>query len=155
MKKYFLTLLSLISLTVFANEDVIRCSLRANYEIYKGEGLVERSEGSLIAVPVEFSFFTNDQEFSATLTGGKTVLRVKAKAGESEGVIELSGGALPGASGFQSAFSISPKRGTEQVIDRDQLSPFTYSGDAGRVVFSRAVLKCAPSVRWDSRPVNP
>jgi hypothetical protein len=151
MMKTFLLIFTvgLFSLSAFANEQVIRCSLRANYEIYRGEGLVERGEGSLIAVPVEFSFFTNKSEFAANFGGVYASIKARAQASSDSATVELSGGK------FRAGAAFFPGKGYEQYIEKDQLASFNYTVGANRVIFMRALLKCLPAISWDYRPVNP
>lgn len=148
---FFAVILSLISFSSAANVSSVRCSLRAQYEIYRGEGVVEKSEGSVVTLPVEFGFFTNEDIYSAKFPGGNTNLVVKASATPALATISLSGGA-GSAGGFQHDVSFSPVRGLDQMIDGVQLSAFNYTFSGHRVSFTRGTLKCSPSQLWNQKP---
>lgn len=136
---------------LFAN-SYVRCSLKASYEIYKGEGMIERSVGSPIVFPVEIGFFTNNIPMSATLSGGYSSISIKAVSKEDEATISLSGGAN-GSGAFQGNFVFHPRNGVEQNFSQSQLSSFNYTSPVNRVVFTSGVLKCLPGILWDHRPV--
>lgn len=154
MKLAVVLILSLHPLILYAN-SYVRCSLQANYEIYKGEGMVERSLGSPIVFPVEFGFFTNNTPMSATLSGGYSSISVKAVSKEDEATVLLSGGAN-GSGAFQASLAFNPRNGAVQNLSQSQLSPFNYTSPVNRVVFTGGVLKCLPGILWDHRPVlNP
>ena len=144
---FFAVTLSLFSFSVAANVSSIRCSLRAQYEIFRGEGMVEKGEGSVVTLPVEFGFFTNEDAYSAKFAGGNTNLIVKASATPALATINLAGG-----NSFVHDVSFSPVRGLEQTIEAAQLSSFNYSFPGHRVSFTRATLKCSPSQIWNQKP---
>jgi len=130
----------------------IRCSMVSSYEIYKGEGMVERNTGTPIALPVEFGFFTNGVAMTSGLTGEFSTINVKAVATEDEANVRLSGGAK-GSSGFQAELVFHPRNGSEQNLTQGQLAAFNYTSPVNRVVFTRGTVKCLPAKNWDYRPV--
>ena len=148
----FLFILSLIFPATLMANSYVRCSLQTSYEIYKGEGMVERSVGSPIALPVEFGFFTNAGPTTASLTGGFSTINIKAISKDDEATVLFSGGAN-GSSGFQTALAFHPKNGSEQTLSQSQLSAFNYTSPVNRVVFTKGIVKCLPAVNWDYRPV--
>lgn len=148
----FLFILSLIfPATLFAS-SFVRCSLQTSYEIYKGEGLIERNVGSPIALPVEFGFFTNGGPTTASLSGGVATVNIKAISKDDEATVLLSGGAN-GSSSFQVGFTFHPRNGAEEKLSQAQLSAFNYTSPVNRVVFTKGIVKCLPAVNWDYRPV--
>lgn len=148
---FFAVTLSLFSFSVAANVSSIRCSFRAQYEIFRGEGMVEKGEGSVVTLPVSFGFFTNEDVYSAKFAGGNTSLIVKASATPALATINMGGG-LGSAGGFSHDVSFSPVRGLEQTLEAAQLSSFNYTYPGHRVSFTRATLKCSPSEIWNQKP---
>lgn len=147
MFKIFVALFGfIISSQCMAGFSVIKCSLEAGYEIYRGEGLVERGQGSLVAIPVSFSLFTNEEESAYKFVGGYSSLGVQAKASTDLATITLSGG-------MSAKFSFHPRNGLTQTLERGQLAGLNYTGTSGRISFTRAELRCLPAQVWDERPV--
>lgn len=143
----FLFILSLIfPATLFAS-SYVRCSLVTSYEIYKGEGMIERNVGSPVALPVEFGFFTNSGPTTGTIAGQFASINYKAISKDDEATVLLSSGS------FQVGFSFHPKNGSEQALSQSQLTSFNYTSPVNRVVFTKGVVKCLPAVNWDYRPV--
>ncbi len=152
MRNFIIVLVGIsYSALSLANISYIKCSVEAGYEIYRGEGMIERSQGSLVASPVEFGFFTNEEELNAKFPGGHASLSVKAQSSNDEAKVTLSGG--KSGSGMNAAISFHPRRGGELLLSADQISAFNYTGSSGRISFTRAVLRCLPAVLWDQRPV--
>lgn len=129
----------------------VRCSFKASYEIYKGEGMIERSVGSPIALPVEFGFFTNNTPMTASLSGEYSSLNIKAISEVDEAKIILTGG--KGGSGFQASLVFHPRNGSEQNFTQGQMASFNYTSPVNRVVFMNGTVKCLPATNWDYRPV--
>lgn len=149
----FISAILLMTLpSVLLASSYVRCSLQASYEIYKGEGMIERSVGSPIVFPVEFGFFTNGTPMTANLSGGYSIINIKAISKDDEATVLLSGGAN-GRSGFETGFSFHPRNGIEQSLSQSQLSSFNYTSPNNRVVFTKGIVKCLPATNWDFRPV--
>jgi hypothetical protein len=152
MRNFIIVLVGIsYSALSLANISYIKCSLDAGYEIYRGEGMVERAQGSLVASPVAFGFFTNGEELQAKFPGGFASLTVKGVASEDEAKVTVSGGR--GGTGMNAAITFHPRQGGEQILSSGQIAPFNYTGTAGRISFTRAVIRCLPAVLWDQRPV--
>ncbi len=151
MKLFFALILLSLTTSLFAS-SYVRCSLGATYEIYKGEGLVERSDGTPIALPVEFGFFTNGLPMIAVLAGEYSSISVKALSKADEADVRLTGG-VTGNNSFKVDLVFHPNNGSEQILSQSQLSAFNYVSPAGRVVFTKGIVKCVPAKKWDYRPV--
>ena len=152
--RFFTFFFLLLPAHLFAS-SYVRCSLEASYEIYKGEGMIERAVGSPIAFPVNFGFFTNNTPMTASLSGGYSTINIKAVSKDDEAIILLTGGAN-GKSGFETSLTFHPRNGSEQNLSQSQLASFNYTSPVNRVVFTKGSVKCLPATLWDFRPViNP